>query len=75
MNKIANYGLIIQARYDSTRLPGKVLKKIGKYTVLNILIKRLSKLNKNFKIVVATGTNKNDDKISEFLKKKKNSNI
>jgi glutamate-1-semialdehyde 2,1-aminomutase len=71
MSKMAKYGLIIQARYNSTRLPGKVLKKIGKHTVLNILIKRLSKLNKNFKIIVATGTNKNDDKISDYLKKKK----
>ncbi len=65
------YGLIIQARYNSTRLPGKVLKKIGKHTILNILIKRLSKLNKNYKIIVATGTSKNDDKINDYLKKKK----
>ena len=65
------YGLIIQARYNSTRLPGKVLKKIGKHTILNILIKRLSKLNKNYKIIVATGTSKNDDKINDYLKKKR----
>ena len=75
MSKMAKYGLIIQARYNSTRLPGKVLKKIGKHTVLNILIKRLSKLNKNFKIIVATGTNKNDDKISDYFKKKKDLNL
>ena len=63
------YGLIIQARYNSTRLPGKVLKKIGKHTILNILIKRLSKLNKNYKIIVATGTSKNDDKINDYFLK------
>ncbi|MDC3202119.1 glycosyltransferase family protein, partial [Candidatus Pelagibacter sp.] len=71
MSKMTQYGLIIQARYNSTRLPGKVLKKIGKHTVLNILIKRLSNLNGKYKIIVATGTNKNDDKINDYLKKKK----
>ena len=50
MNKITQYGLIVQARYSSTRLPGKVLKKIGKHTVLSILIKRLSKLKKIIKL-------------------------
>ena len=39
---------IIQARYDSKRLPGKVLKKINHKTILEILIKRLSKSKKNF---------------------------
>jgi spore coat polysaccharide biosynthesis protein SpsF (cytidylyltransferase family) len=31
---------IIQARYNSTRLPGKVVKKINNKTILEILIKR-----------------------------------
>ena len=67
-----SYGLIIQARYNSTRLPGKVLKKIGKLTVLEILIKRLRRLNKKYKVktIVATGINKDDDKIVNYLKKK-----
>ena len=34
---------IIQARYNSTRFPGKVVKKINHQSVLEILIKRLSK--------------------------------
>ena len=71
MNKITQYGLIVQARYSSTRLPGKVLKKIGKHTVLSILIKRLSKLKKNYKVIVATSTSKDDDKINNYLKKRK----
>lgn len=54
---------IIQARYDSKRLPGKVLKKINHKTILEILIKRLSKSKKISKIIVACSNNKNDKKI------------
>jgi spore coat polysaccharide biosynthesis protein SpsF (cytidylyltransferase family) len=36
---------IIQARMSSERLPGKVLKKIGKYKMLEIMIRRLKKAN------------------------------
>ena len=32
---------IIQARYNSSRLKGKILKKINGLTILEILIKRL----------------------------------
>ena len=72
MNKIKKYGIIIQARFNSTRLPGKVLKYIGKYTVLEILIKRLRKLKNKCEIIVATSNDKSDDKISNYLEKKKN---
>ncbi len=34
---------IIQARYNSTRFPGKVIQKINSKTILEILIQRLSK--------------------------------
>lgn len=71
MIKIKDYGLIIQARYNSTRLPGKVLKKIGKFTALEILIKRLSSSKKKYKIIVATTNDKSDDKICDYLKKNK----
>ena len=36
----------IQARYSSKRLRGKVLKKIGRLTLLEILIRRLKKVKK-----------------------------
>ena len=42
---------IIQARYNSTRLPGKILKKINNLTILEILIKRLLKSNNISKII------------------------
>jgi glutamate-1-semialdehyde aminotransferase/spore coat polysaccharide biosynthesis protein SpsF (cytidylyltransferase family) len=61
--------IIIQARYSSTRLPGKILKKIGKYYILEILIKRLRN-SKNIKdIIVACTTNPQDKKIISLCKK------
>ena len=45
---------IIQARLDSTRFPGKILEKIGKYYVIEFLIKRLKFSNKIDQIFLAT---------------------
>ena len=42
-----NISVIIQARYNSTRFPGKILKKINNLTLLEILIKRLLRSKKN----------------------------
>jgi glutamate-1-semialdehyde aminotransferase/spore coat polysaccharide biosynthesis protein SpsF (cytidylyltransferase family) len=60
---------IIQARYDSKRFPGKVLKKINKKTILEILIKRLLKSNNISKIVVACSKNVKDKSIIDICKK------
>ena len=38
---------IVQARLDSSRLPRKVLMKVKKLTLLEILYKRLLKSKKN----------------------------
>ena len=57
---------------NSSRLPGKVMKKLGKLSLLECLISRLKKSNYIDDIVVATTINKSDDKIVNFLKKKKN---
>jgi len=57
---------IIQARMDSTRLPGKVLMKLGRITVLKCLFDQLNHsttLNCKF---LATTINKTDDKIANF---------
>ncbi len=63
--------LIIQARMDSTRLPGKVMMNIGKYKIIEFLIKRISKSKKINKILVATSKNMKDDALCEFLSQKK----
>ena len=38
-------GLIILCRYNSTRLPGKILKEINGKTILKYIYERLSKIN------------------------------
>ena len=67
MNNLA----LVQARMSSTRLPGKVMLKIGKKTILEILLSRLSKSRKIDKIVVCTSKNKNDDLIFRESKRLK----
>jgi len=54
--------LITQARLGSTRLPGKILKKINDESLLEIHLKRLNKCNNVSKIIVAT-TDKPEDKV------------
>lgn len=60
---------IIEARMSSKRLYGKVLKKINNKEVLKIIIQRLGFSKLIDKVVVATTTDKTDDKIENFLKK------
>ena len=60
---------IIQARYNSTRFPGKVLKKINNQTILEILVKRLSRSKYISKIIVACSNNFNDRPIVSICKK------
>lgn len=54
---------IIQARMGSTRLPGKVLKKIADKTVLEHVIARVKNSNEIDDIVIATTTKENDNAI------------
>ena len=60
---------VIQARMNSTRLPGKVLKKIGNLTCIEILLKRLSKSKLIDQIMVVTSTNQHDDILYDKLSK------
>jgi len=64
------FTVIIQARIGSTRLKGKILKKIKNKTFLEILISRIKKSKKISNIIVATTKKKKDDKIVSFCKKK-----
>ena len=61
--------VIIQARYDSTRFPGKILKKINGKSLLEILILRIKRSKLVDKIIIATTKEKNDDKIINHIKK------
>jgi len=62
---------IIQARYSSKRLPGKVLKKISGTTVLKRVINQVKKSKKISKIIIATSKHKADKKITNFCNKNK----
>lgn len=66
-----NFYATIQARTSSSRLPNKVLKKIGDKTVLEILVNRLKKTEKLKDVIVATTNNRSDDAIIKLCKKKK----
>ena len=57
---------IIQARNGSTRLPNKVIKKLGDKIILEILLNRLVKSKTMNKLVVATTTKEEDDIIEEL---------
>ena len=63
-------GLIIQARMNSSRLPGKVMLKVCSKPLIDILIERVKKAKKVDEIIIATTTNKKDDILCEHLKNK-----
>jgi glutamate-1-semialdehyde aminotransferase/spore coat polysaccharide biosynthesis protein SpsF (cytidylyltransferase family) len=60
---------IIQARYNSTRFPGKVVKKINNKTILEILIRRLARSKHITKIIVACSNNRKDKAIVTICRK------
>lgn len=64
------YYCFVQARYSSKRLKGKVLKKFGRHTLLEILLKRLKNSKQIDKIIVLTSTSQYDKKIVNLCKKK-----
>lgn len=60
---------IIQARMGSTRLPGKVMKKMFGRTVLSHVIERVKQSEEINEIVIATSTLEQDEVISKEAKK------
>ncbi|SHE57235.1 putative polysaccharide biosynthesis cytidylyltransferase [Clostridium fallax] len=58
--------LIIQAHMGSTRLPGKVMKKICDKEVLLHVYERCNKCKLIDKIIIATSTDKDNDEIEKF---------
>ena len=72
MNKTINNLAIIQARTNSTRFPGKVLKEICSMPMILFQINRLKKSKNINKIVLATSTNKEDDHLAQIVKESGN---
>ena len=65
-----SYGIIIQSRFNSSRLPGKALLKIKNKEMLLRQIERLQHFT-NIPIVLATSTDVSDDPILDLCKKYK----
>ena len=66
MEQTVNTLIISQARTGSTRLPGKVLKKINDQELLKIHIDRLKQSKLKSELIIATTTKKEDDIIEEL---------
>ena len=64
-----NISAVIQARMGSTRLPGKVLKKIDGKPILQYQIERIKKSKLINQIIIATTKEKKDKKIENLAKK------
>jgi len=59
-------GLILQARMNSRRLPGKILKRIGEKPLLVHIVDRLSFLRHSIQFVLATSDLRGDDVVASF---------
>ena len=62
---------IIQARINSSRLPRKVMLKLGPKIVLDHVVSRLRECKLLNEVVVATSITKNDDEIAHWCKQNK----
>ena len=60
---------IVQARSASTRLPNKVLAKIGEKTLVQLLIERVALCDLIDEIVIATTKDATDDELTEHVEK------
>ncbi|MFX0556030.1 cytidylyltransferase domain-containing protein [Maribacter sp. CXY002] len=65
-------GIIVLCRYNSSRLPGKILKKINGKPILEYIIERLDGLKKHYPFVICTSLEKTDEPIITYCK---NNNI
>jgi spore coat polysaccharide biosynthesis protein SpsF len=57
---------VVQARYSSQRLPGKVLREVDGKPLLGYLLERLRRCREIAQAVVATSTDVSDDAIARY---------
>jgi spore coat polysaccharide biosynthesis protein SpsF len=60
--------VIILCRYNSTRLPGKILKEISGQTVLSLILQRVKQVFAIENILVATSSHSSDQPIVDYCK-------
>ena len=59
-------GIIILCRYNSTRLPGKILRKLKGKPILQYIVERLESAGLKDNLVVCTSSQPSDDPIAAF---------
>lgn len=59
-------GIIILARLSSSRLPGKILKRIKDKTILEYIVERIEQVIPKQDIILATSIEASDDKLASF---------
>ena len=59
----------IQARMSSSRLPGKVLERIGSVPMIVFMLRRVARCSRLHQVVVATSTDSSDDPLSREVVK------
>lgn len=60
---------VIQARYSSVRLPGKVLMKLGSLNILERTVSQVKKSARVSSVIIATSDNQSDEPIAELAEK------
>jgi len=61
-------GAIVLCRYDSSRLPGKILTKIDERPLLQLILERVGSVFASDRICVATTVEATDDPIAEYCR-------
>ena len=62
--------LVLLARLDSTRLPGKQLKPLGNTTVLDLMVDRIRHCRHEMPIILATSDRDIDDPLQSFAERR-----
>ena len=60
--------VIVQARMGSSRLPGKVMKKIQDKNILQYMINQIQTCKRVSEIIIATTDREEDDKIASLAR-------
>src|SRR5438105_805025 len=60
--------VVLQARMGSTRLPGKVMERIGGVPLIELLLNRLAGARRIDQVVLATSTNSENTALVEHVR-------
>jgi spore coat polysaccharide biosynthesis protein SpsF len=58
---------VIQARMGSTRFPGKTLERIGDWSLVELVLKRVKQSSEVEAVILATSTNPQDDVLADHV--------